>query len=65
MKGILRPNPYGAKCDEPALRERRALKSLPPAKKRRIGFVIDDARAFVELEVTVCDRPFRQEYPHA
>lgn len=25
MKGILRPNPYGAKCDEPALREGRAL----------------------------------------
>jgi hypothetical protein len=43
MKGILPPNPYGAKCDEPALRERRALESLPPAKKRRIGFVIDDA----------------------
>jgi hypothetical protein len=42
MKGIFRPNPYGAKYDEPALRERRALESLPPAKKRRIGFVIDN-----------------------
>jgi hypothetical protein len=42
MKGILRPNPYGAKCGEPAPREGRALELLPPAKKRRIGFIIDD-----------------------
>jgi hypothetical protein len=46
MKGILRPNPYGAKCDESALREGRALESRPSAKKRRIGFVIDDDLSF-------------------
>ena len=32
------------------------MRTLPPANKRRIGFVIDDDRARLELDVTICDR---------
>jgi hypothetical protein len=37
-------------------REVNDIKELPRAKKRRIGFVIDDDRARLKLEVTICGR---------